>query len=172
MHAVVSEGLTMTMDRARAYLTSTGSKRRVAADFVIKWERIPTVFNHHVLIVSVTYPYADVGGPTRNATLVLGKVIEECVEDPFSRFVFWLTADVNIESTRLGTKKRHAIRAQLAKTIKPPTELQVKDMNRRMNSLPDYLRVFYLEDYFDGLMKSKKKGHSNASQATAEPPSR
>ena len=160
MHAVVSEGLTMTMDRTRAYLTSTGSKRRVAADLVIKWERIPTVFNHHVLIVTVTYPCADAGGPTGTATLVLGKVIEECVEDPFNRFVFWLTADFNIESTRLSASKRHTIRAELAKTIKPPTQLQVKDMNMRMNSLPDYLRVFYLEDYFDSMIKNKKKkGH-------------
>jgi hypothetical protein len=157
--AVVSEGLTMTTDRARAYLTGTGSKRRVAADFVIKWKRIPTVFSHHVLIVTVTYPCADAGGPTRSATLVLGKVIEECVEDPFSRFVFWLTADFNIESTSLGANKRHAIRAELAKTIKPPTELQVKDLNMRMNSLPDYLRVFYLEDYFESMIKNKKERH-------------
>lgn len=149
----------MTTDEARTYLTGTGSKRGFAADFVIKWEKIPTVFSHHVLIATVTYPYADAGGPTRKATLVLGEVIEECVEDPFSRFVFWLTADFNIESTRLGAETRNAIRAELAKTIKPPTELQVKDMNMRMNSLPDYLRVFYLEDYFDSMIKNKKKRH-------------
>ena len=149
----------MTTDEARTYLTGAGSKRGFAADFVIKWERIPTVFSHHVLIVTVTYPYANAGGPTRKATLVLGKVIEECVEDPFSRFVFWLTVDFNIESTRLGAETRHAIRAELAKTVKPPTELQVKDMNMRMNSLPDYLRVFYLEDYFDSMTKNKKERH-------------
>ena len=159
MHAVVSDGLIMTTDNARAHLCDTGSKRGVAADFVIKWEKILTVFSHHVLIATVTYPYADAGGATRKATLVLGRVIEECVEDPFSRFVFWLTADFNIERTRLGAKTRHAIRAELAKTIKPPTELQVKDMNMRMNSLPDYLRVFYLEDYFDSMIKNKKERH-------------
>ena len=159
MHAVVSEGLTMTTDKVRVYLSNIGSKREVSADFVIKWERIPTVFSHHVLIATLTYHYADAGGPTRKATLVLGKLIEECAADPFSRFVFWLTADFNIESTRLGAKTRHAIRAELAKTITPPTELQVKHMNMRMNSLPDYLRVFYLEDYFDSMTKNKKERH-------------
>jgi hypothetical protein len=159
VHAVVSEGLTMTTDNTRAPLSNTGSRRGVAADFVIKWEKIPTVFSHHVLVATVAYPYADAGGRTRKATLVLGKVIEECVEDPFGRFVFWLTADFNIESTRLGAKTRQAIRAELAKTVKPPTELQVKDMNMRMNSLPDYLRVFYLEDYFDSMIKNKKERH-------------
>ena len=153
MRAVVSEGLTMTTDKATAYLSETGSKRGVSADFVIKWEKIAAAFSHHVLIATVTYSYADAGGRTRKATLVLGKVIEECIEDPFSRFIFWLTADSNIESSRLGTETRHAIRAELAKTITPPTELQVKDMNVRMNSLPDYLRVFYLEDYFDSMIK-------------------
>jgi len=143
----------MTTDKARAYLSETGSKRRIVAEYVIKWEKTATVFSHHVLIATVTYPYADAGGPTRKTTLVLGKVIEEYVEDPFSRFVFWLTADFNIESTRLGAKTRRAIRAELAKTVKPPTELQVKDMNMRMNSLPDYLRAFYLEDYFDSMIK-------------------
>jgi hypothetical protein len=149
----------MTTDEARADRTGTGSKQGVAADFVIKWERIPTVFSHHVLIATLTYHYADAGGPTRKATLVLGKLVEECAADPFSRFVFWLTADFNIESTRLGAKTRHAIRAELAKTINLPTELQVKDMNMRMNSLPDYLRVFYLEDYFDSMIKNKKGHH-------------
>jgi hypothetical protein len=149
----------MTTDKARVYFSDTGSKRRIAADYVIKWEKTATVFSHHVLIATVTYPYADAGGPTRKTTLVLGKVIEECVENPFSRFVFWLTADFNIEGTGLGAKTRHAIRAELAKTVKPPTELQVEDMNMRINSLPDYLRVFYLEDYFDSMLKNKKERH-------------
>jgi hypothetical protein len=159
VHAVVSEGLTMTADKARTNLPETDSKRGNTANFVIKWEKIPTVFSHHVLIATVVYPYADPEGQTRKATLVLGKVIEECVEDPFSRFVFWLTADLNIESTRLGAKTRRALHAELAKTVMPPTEVQVKDMNMRMNSLPDYLRVFYLEDYFDSMIKNKKERH-------------
>jgi hypothetical protein len=66
---------------------------------------------------------------------------------------------LNIESIRLGEEMRYAIRAQLAKTVKPPTKLQVKDMNMRINSLPDYLRVFYLEDYFESMIKNKKDRH-------------
>ena len=159
MHAVVSEGLTMTTDKVRVYLPDTGSKREVSADFVIKWEKIATVFSHYLLIATLTYSYVDTRGQSRKATLVLAKIIEECVEDPFSRFVFWLTADVNIESTRLGAETRRALRAELAKTVKPPTGLQVKDMNMRMNSLPDYLRVFYLEDYFESMLKNKKERH-------------
>jgi hypothetical protein len=54
----------------------------------------------------------------------------------------------------LDIKTRRAIRAELAKTIKPPTELQITEMNKRMNSLPDYLRTFYLEDYFDSVTKN------------------
>jgi hypothetical protein len=60
---------------------------------------------------------------------------------------------LNIESTRLDINTHRAIRAELAKTIKPPTELQITEMNKRMNQLPDYLRVFYLEDYFDSVTK-------------------
>jgi hypothetical protein len=146
----------MTIDKAGAYLSDTDSKGGIAAEFIIKWEKIATVFGHHVLIAAVTYSYADAGGRTRKATLILGKAIEECIEDPFSRFVFWLSADLNIDSTRLSAETRHAIHAELAKTIQPPTELQVKDMNMRMNSLPDYLRVFYLEDYFDSMVRNKK----------------
>ncbi|MGA2884884.1 MAG: hypothetical protein WCG09_05690 [Halobacteriota archaeon] len=128
-------------------------------DYVIKWKKIATVFSYNLLVATLVYPYADAGGRTRKATLVLGKISEECVEDPFSRFVFWLAADVNIESALLSGKERHAIRAELAKTITPPTELQVKDMNMRMNSLPDYLRLFYLEDYFDSMIRNKKERH-------------
>ena len=149
----------MTTDKAKAELSDVGSKPRIAADYVLKWEKIATVFSHYLLIATVTYSYVDTGGQSRTATLVLGKVIEECVEDPFSRFIFWLTADLNIESARLGAETRRALRAELAKTVKPPTELQVKDMNVRVNSLPDYLRVFYLEDYFDGMIKNKKERH-------------
>jgi hypothetical protein len=151
----------MTPDEAGAQLSEKGPGmgKGGPADYVIKWKKIATVFSHNLLVATLVYPYADAGGRTRKATLVLGKVIEECAEDPFSRFVFWLSADLNIESTGLSAETRHAIRAELAKTIKPPTELQVKDMNMRMNSLPDYLRVFYLEDYFDSMIRNKKKFH-------------
>jgi hypothetical protein len=151
----------MTPDDGGAQLSENGSGMRKGAppDFVIEWKKIATVFNHNLLVATLVYAYSDAGGRPRKATLVLAKILEECVEDPFSRFVFWLTADVNIESIRLGEEIRHAIRAQLAKTIKPPTELQVKDMNMRVNSLPDYLRVFYLEEYFESMIKNKKERH-------------
>jgi hypothetical protein len=29
----------------------------------------------------------------------------------------------------------------------------------RMTSLPDYLRLFYLEDYFDSMIRNKKERH-------------
>jgi hypothetical protein len=146
----------MTPDEVGAQLSekSPGMGKGAPPDYVIEWKKIATVFSHDLLVATLVYSYADAGGRTRTATLVLGKVIRECVEDPFSRFVFWLTADLNIESTRLGAETRHAIRAKLAETIKPPTELQVKDMNVRINSLPDYLRAFYLEDYFDSVTKN------------------
>jgi hypothetical protein len=147
----------MTPDKVGAQLSGNGPAGKAASpDYVIEWKKIVTVFSHDLLVATLAYSYVDVRGRTRQATVVLGKIIEECIEDPFSRFVFWLTADLNIESARLGAKKRHAIRAALAKTITPPTELQVKDMNMRMNSLPDYLRVFYLEDYFDSMIKTRR----------------
>ena len=136
-----------------------GSVGKAAAspDYVIEWKKIATVFSHDLLVATLVYPCTDARGRTRKAALVLGKIFEEHSEDPFSRFVFWLTADLNIESARLDAKIRHAIRAELAKTITPPTDLQIKEMNMRMNSLPDYLRIFYLEDYFDSLMKNPKE---------------
>ncbi|MGD0172542.1 MAG: hypothetical protein ABSB81_10555 [Halobacteriota archaeon] len=151
----------MTPDEVGAQLSenSSGMRRGAPPDYVIEWKKIATVFNHNLLVATLVYAYSDAGGRTRKATLVLAKIIEECVEDPFSRFVFWLTADLNIESTRLGAETRHAIRAELAKTITPPTESQVQDMNMRMNSLPDYVRVFYLEDYFESMIKNKKESH-------------
>ena len=150
---------TMTRDEAGAQLLENGSVGKAAAspDYVIEWKKIATVFSHDLLVATLVYPYADASGRTRKAALVLGKIIEECLEDPFSRFVFWLTADLNIESASLDAKIRHAIRTELAKTIMPPTDLQIKEMNMRMNSLPDYLRIFYLEDYFDSLMKNPKE---------------
>jgi len=114
----------------------------------------PPRFSPTPCLATLKYSHADAGARTYEATVVLGKIIENCIEDPFNRFVFWLTADLNIESTRLDIKTRRAIRAELAKTIEPPTELQITDMNKRMNLLPDYLRVFYLEDYFDSVTKN------------------
>lgn len=151
----------MTPDEVGAQLSESGSGMRKGTppDYVIDWKKIATVFNHNLLVATLSYAYSDAGGRTRKATLVLSKIIEECVEDPFSRFVFWLAADVNIESALLSAKERHAIRAELAKTVTPPTELQVKDMNMRMTSLPDYLRLFYLEDYFDSMIRNKKERH-------------
>jgi hypothetical protein len=159
--AIDSKGGIITPDETGAQLSENGPEMGKGGppNYVIKWKKIATVFSHNLLVATLVYPYADAGGRTRKATLVLGKIIEECVEDPFSRFVFWLTADLNIESARLSAKERHAIRAELAKTITPPTELQVKDMNVRINSLPDYLRVFYLEDYFDSMIRNKKERH-------------
>ncbi|MGA3199485.1 MAG: hypothetical protein ABSD89_08785 [Halobacteriota archaeon] len=150
----------MTPDEVGAQLSEKGQVGKAASpDYVIEWKKIATFFSRDLLVATLAYPYVDATGRSRKATVVLGKIIEECIEDPFSRFVFWLTADLNIESARLSAKERHAIRAELAKTITPPTELQVKDMNMRMNSLPDYLRVFYLEDYFDSMIRNKKERH-------------
>jgi hypothetical protein len=151
----------MTPDEVGAQLPESGSGMRKGTppDCVIDWKKIATVFNHNLLVATLSCAYSDAGGRTRKETLVMAKIIEECAGDPFSRFVFWLTADLNIESTRLGAETRHAIRAELAKTITPPTESQVQDMNMRMNSLPDYVRVFYLEDYFESMIKNKKESH-------------
>ena len=144
----------MTSDEARAHLSKTGLRRRIPLDFDIKWKKTATVFTHSLLTATLTYSHDGEGARTHEAPVVLGKIIDKCIEDPFSRFVFWLTADLNIEGTRLDVKTRSAIRAELAKTIKPPTEVQITEMNKRMNLLPDYLRVFYLEDYFDSITKN------------------
>jgi hypothetical protein len=144
----------MKRDEAGAHVSKTDFRREVPLDFEIKWKKTATVFAHSLITATLKYSHADGGARTYKATVVLGKIIENCIEDPFSRFVFWLTADLNIESTRLDIKTRRAIRAELAKTIEPPTELQITDMNKRMNLLPDYLRVFYLEDYFDSVTKN------------------
>jgi hypothetical protein len=143
----------MKRDEAGAHASKTDLRREIPLDFEIKWKKTATVFSHSLLTATLKYSHADRGARTYKAA-VLGKIIENCIEDPFSRFVFWLTADLNIESTRLDIKTRRAIRAELAKTIEPPTELQITDMNKRMNLLPDYLRVFYLEDYFDSVTKN------------------
>ena len=84
----------------------------------------------------------------------------ECVEDTLSRFVFWLTADLNIERSDLDKETRDAIRTELSKTVKPLTARQIAQLNAHVNSLPDYLRAFYLEDYFDSL--AKRRGGSGS----------
>jgi hypothetical protein len=55
----------------------------------------------------------------------------------------------------LNKKTRDAIRTELSKTVKPLTALQIVQMNAHVNSLPDYLRAFYLEDYFNSLAKRR-----------------
>jgi hypothetical protein len=100
-------------------------------------------------------------------------VYAECVEDTLSRFVFWLTADLNIERSDLDKETRDAIRTELSKTVKPLTARQILQMNAHVNSLPDYLRAFYLEDYFDSLAKrrggsrSLVKGHRTRARSQA-----
>jgi hypothetical protein len=150
----------MTPDEVSAQVSEKSPRigKGTPSDYVIEWNKITTVFNYNFLVATLVFPYIDARGRSRKANLFLGKVIEECIKDPFSRFVFWLTADLNIESTRLNAQTRHAIRAELGKTIEPPTAPQIKEMNKRMNSLPDYLRVFYLEDYFDSMTRNKKRG--------------
>jgi hypothetical protein len=150
----------MTPNEIDAQLSEVGPRlgNKAKPDYVIEWKKIATFFNHTLLVASLVCSGVDAAGRTRKTTRVLGKVIKECVKDPFSRFVFWLSADLNIENARLDAETHYTIRRDLAKTVAPPTELEVKEMNVRMNSLPDYLRVFYLEDYFDVLTKNKKKG--------------
>ena len=126
-------------------------------DCLVEWKNIVTEFGHDLLVATLKYSYTDSRGRSRKATLVLGKLIGECVDDPFSRFVFWLAADLKIQRIPTDDKTRRAIRAELAQTVKPVTERQVKEMNVRVNALPDYLRAFYLEDYFDSFNRKALK---------------
>ena len=144
----------MISDQADIELCDTGSTRGVRQTYVIDWKKIPTAFSHRLLVATITYCQANAEGRARRATAVLGKIIEECLDDPFSRFVFWLTADSIIDRIRLDAETRQAIRAELARTVKLPTDLQTTQMNMRMNLLPDYLRAFFLEDYFNSLVKN------------------
>jgi len=136
------------------------SEERIRPHYSIKWTKIPTVFGHSLLVATLVYPLDDATELTRHPARVLGKVFAECVDDTLSRFVFWLTADLNVERSDLDKETRDAIRAKLSKTVKPLTTLQIVQMNAHVNSLPDYLRAFYLEDYFESL--AKKRGESRS----------
>jgi hypothetical protein len=157
----------MTSDQADAALCETGPTRGVRPTYVLDWKTITTPFGHRLLVATVEYRQGNAKGRARKATAVLGKIIEECLDDPFSRFVFWLTADSNIDKIRVGVETRRAIRAELARTVKLLTELQITQMNVRINSLPDYLRAFFLEDYFDSLVRNT--GELRGTQATHTP---
>jgi hypothetical protein len=140
----------MTADELKER-TKNESITRIRPNYSIKWTRIPTVFGHSLLVATLVYPLDDANKLTRHPVRLLSKVFAECVEDTLSRFVFWLTADLNIERSDLNKETRDAVRAELSKTVKPLTALQIVQMNAHVNSLPDYLRAFYLEDYFESL---------------------
>lgn len=146
----------MTSDQADIALCETSSTRGVRPTYFIDWKTITTAFGR-LLVATVAYCRANAEGHAHKATVVLGKIIEECLDDPFSRFVFWLAADTNINKIRVDVETRGAIRAELARTVTLPTELQIRQMNMRINSLPDYLRTFFLEDYFDSLVRNTTK---------------
>jgi hypothetical protein len=147
----------MTADELKERIENESEAR---PNYFIKWTRIPTVFGHSLLVATLVYPLDDANEIKRHPERMLSKVFAECVEDMLSRFVFWLSADLNIESTDLDKETRDAIRAELSKTVKPLTTLQIVQMNAHVNSLPDYLRAFYLEDYFDSLAKRRGKSRS------------
>jgi hypothetical protein len=146
----------MTADELKKR-TENESDARIRRNYSIKWTRIPTVFGHSLLVATLGYPLDGANELTRHPARVLSKVFAECVEDTLSRFVFWLTADLNIERSDLNKETRDAIRAELSKTVKPLTALQIVQMNAHLNSLPDYLRAFYLEDYFESLARRRDK---------------
>ncbi len=149
----------MTADELKKS-TENDSEARIRPYEAIRWTRIPTVFGHSLLVATLVYPSDEADTLTHHSPLVLSKVFAECVEDTLSRFVFWLTADLNIERSDLNKETRERIRAELSKTVKPLTALQIIQMNSRVNSLPDYLRTFYLEDYFESLAKKRGKSRS------------
>lgn len=140
--------------------TENEPEARIRPNYSIKWTRIPTVFGHSLLVATLVYPLDDANELTHHPVRVLSKVFAEYVEDTLSRFVFWLTADLNIERSDLNKETRDAIRAELSKIVKPLTTLQIVQMNAQVNSLPDYLRAFYLEDYFESLAKRRGKSRS------------
>jgi hypothetical protein len=131
---------------------------RIRPNYSIKWSRRPTVFGHIVLVATLIYSYNDTTELTHHPPRVLSNVFAECTEDVLSRFVFWLTADLNIDRSDLNKETREAVRAELSKTVKPLTARQIVQMNAYLNSLPDYLRAFYLEEYFESL--ANKRGES------------
>jgi hypothetical protein len=136
------------------------SGARIRPNCSVEWTRIPTVFGHCLLVATLVYPFEEANELTRDPERELGKVFAECVNDTLNRFVFWLTADLNIERSDLNKETRDVIRAELSKTVKPLTELQIVQMNAHVNSLPDYLRAFYLEDYFESLARRRGKSRS------------
>ena len=140
--------------------TENEPEARIRPNYSIKWTKIPTVFGHSLLVVTLVYPLDEANELMRHPARMLSKVFAECVEDTLSRFVFWLTADLNIERSDLNKEIRDAIRAELSNTVKPLTARQIVQMNARVNSLPDYLRAFYLEDYFESLAKRRGKSRS------------
>ena len=144
----------MTADELKER-TENESEARIRLNYSIKWTRIPTVFGHSLLVATLVYPFDDANELTRRPARVLSKVFAECVEDTLNRFVFWLTADLNIERYVLNKETRDAIRAELSKTVKPLNTLQIVQMNAYLNSLPDYLRAFYLEHYFESLATNR-----------------
>jgi hypothetical protein len=131
---------------------------RIRPNYSIKWSRWPTVFGHIVLVATLIYCYDDATELTHHPTRVLSNVFAECTEDVLSRFVFWLTADLNIDRSDLNKETREVVRVELSKTVKPLTARQIVQMNAYLNSLPDYLRAFYLEEYFESL--ANKRGES------------
>jgi hypothetical protein len=147
----------VTSDQADVVVCKTDSTRRIHPTYVIDWKKIAAPAGDRLLMATAAYCHVDKGGNAREATAVLGKIIEECLDDPFSRFVFWLTADSNIDKICVDVETRRAIRAELARTVRLPTELEIRQMNVRINSLPDYLRAFFLEDYFDSLVRNTNK---------------
>ena len=144
----------MTSDQADETLCKTGAAGGVFPTYVVDWKTNTTAFGHRVLVATLEYRPVNAKGRARKATAVLAKITEECLDDPFSRFVFWLTADSTIDKIRVDVETRHAIRAELARIVKLLTELQIRQMNARINLLPEYLRAFFLEDYFDSLVRN------------------
>jgi hypothetical protein len=85
----------MTADELKEH-TENESEARIRPHYSIKWTRIPTVFGYSLLVATLVYPCDDANELPRHPARVLSKVYAECVEDTLSRFVFWLTADLNI----------------------------------------------------------------------------
>jgi hypothetical protein len=149
----------MTAEKSKKR-TENDSEARIRPNYSIRWTKIPTVFGHSLLVVTLIYPSDEADTLTHHPPFVLSKVFAENVDDTLSRFVFWLTADLNIERSDLNKETRDVIRAELSKTVKPLTALQIAQMNARVNLLPVYLRAFYLEDYFESLAKKRGKSRS------------
>jgi hypothetical protein len=136
------------------------SEERIRPGYSIKWSKRPTVFGNNVLVATLIYPCDGATELPHHPARVLSKVFAECTEDILNRFVFWLTADLNIDRSNLNKETREAVRAELSKTVKPLKARQIVQMNAYLNSLPDYLRAFYLEDYFESLANKHREALS------------